>query len=359
MTGVATLRMESVASCFLCGAAGTQLYGDLQDRLYGVPGTFNFSQCPECRTVWLNPRPISEDIAKCYTNYHTHEAPAADDQRSSRRPPSAWRQTLRRLILEAHYGWPQPDRHKLLRLLAGRVLGFVPVLRRRATFGLDVLFPPWHDERRLLDVGCGSGWYLAQMRDLGWRVMGVEMDPQAAKVARECRQLRVFVGTLEEAQFPEGSFDTITMSHVLEHVPDPTALLKECYRLLSPGGHLILVVPNLGSLGHRIFRHHWRGLEPPRHLCLWRTATLSKVLGETGLRVLRCTTRPTLAAFIYSASQQIRRRGHVNRNALEYPVAAAVFERFERVLSLFYPELGEEVCALAQKPHSSMVRART
>src|SRR5688572_21093033 len=98
MTGATALRMETVSSCFLCGAAGTQLYGGLQDRLYSVPGPFSFSQCPECRSVWLNPRPIREDIPKCYTNYHTHEAPRTDDQRPSRRSLSTWRQTLRRLI---------------------------------------------------------------------------------------------------------------------------------------------------------------------------------------------------------------------------------------------------------------------
>src|SRR5439155_14826299 len=138
------------------------------------------------------------------------------------------------------------------------------------------------------EVGCGTGWYLARMRDLGWSVIGAEMDPQAAKVANEYRQLPVFVGTLDEAQFPEGSFDAITMNHVFEHVPDPNPFLKECYRLLSPGGHLILAMPNLNSLGHRIFGRHSRGLETPRHLGFCRTDTLINVLRDTGLRVPRC-----------------------------------------------------------------------
>jgi len=355
---VTALRMESVSSCFLCGAVGAPLYGGLQDRLFGVPGTFSFSQCPGCRFVWLNPRPIREDIPKCYTNYFTHEArQPPDDQRPNRRPPSAWRQTLRRLILEAHYGWPQPSRHKVPRLLAGRFLSMVPLLRRRATFGL-ALFPPWYGERRLLDVGCGNGSYLAQIRDVGWRAMGVEMDPQAAKVAREYRQLPVFVGTLEEAQLLEGSFDAITMNHVFEHVPDPTSLLKECYRLLSPGGHLVLAMPNLGSLGHRIFRQHWLALDPPRHLCLWRAATLSKVLRDTGFRVLRCVPRPAGAAFIYCASQQIRLHGHTNL-ALLPSIGGTVFERLESVLRPLFPGLGEELCALARKPERAMALART
>jgi len=187
--------------------------------------------------------------------------------------------------------------------------------------------------------------------------MGVEMDPQAAKVAREYRQLPVFVGTLEEAQLLEGSFDAITMYHVLEHVLDPTSLLKECYRLLSPGGHLVMAMPNVGSLGHRIFRQHWLALDPPRHLCLWRAATLSKVLRDTGFRVLRCVPRPAGAAFIYSASQQIRLHGHANL-ALRSSIGATAFERLESAMSLIFPQLGEELCALARKPERAMAPAR-
>jgi SAM-dependent methyltransferase len=143
------------------------------------------------------------------------------------------------------------------------------------------------------------------------------------------------------------------MNHVFEHVPDPRSLLEECYRLLSPGGHLVLAMPNLGSLGHRIFRQHWLALDPPRHLCLWRTTTLSKVLRDTGFRVLRCMPRPNGAAFIYSVSRQIRYDGHANLSALPAPIDASVFERLERVLSLLFPRLGEELCALAQKPQTA------
>jgi SAM-dependent methyltransferase len=152
------------------------------------------------------------------------------------------------------------------------------------------------------------------------------------------------------------------MNHVFEHVPDPITLLKECYRLLSPGGHLILAMPNLGSLGHRLFREHWLALDPPRHLCLWSAATLSRALRDTGFRVLRCITRTTGATdaeVIYCASQQIRLHGHVNLNALPARIAATVFDRLERVLGLLHPRLGEEICAVARKPRSLMASART
>lgn len=350
MTEPATLRMEEVSHCVLCGAPGVPLYENLTDRLFGVPGTFGFSQCLTCRFVWLSPRPVLEDIPKCYTNYFTHEAPAPTEATRTRRPPSAWRQTLRRLILEARYNWPQPDRHKLLRRLAGGLLATAPLLRRRATYDLGALFPPWHGERRLLDVGCGNGSYLAQLKDLGWHVTGVEMDREAAEVAREYRQLAVFVGTLEEARFPEASFDAITMNHVLEHVPDPLALLKQCHHLLAPGGHLLMATPNLDSLGHRFFQQHWCALDPPRHLCLWRTSTVSRVFLDAGFRLLRCSTPTTGARFIYRTSRQIRRFGKATLKGPHTSPATTLFAHVETALHLLFPLLGEEVCVVARKP---------
>jgi 2-polyprenyl-3-methyl-5-hydroxy-6-metoxy-1,4-benzoquinol methylase len=73
---------------------------------------------------------------------------------------------------------------------------------------------------RLLDVGCGSGSFLARMRDLGWDVHGVEPDPVAARVAMTRYQLDVACVSLQDAALPSESFDVVTMSHVLEHAAE-------------------------------------------------------------------------------------------------------------------------------------------
>jgi 2-polyprenyl-3-methyl-5-hydroxy-6-metoxy-1,4-benzoquinol methylase len=248
------LRMEEVPACLLCGTRGTSLYEGLRDRLYGVPGTFGFWHCPDCGFIWLNPRPIREDIPKVYENYYTHQAPETGEPDRSG-TLRKFRDALRRLILEACYAYPSEDGRRLLRLVAGRALGVIPPLRARAAYGLEVLFPAWRGRGRLLDVGCGNGSYLSLMRTLGWDVAGVDVDPQAVAVCR-ARGLSVFPGTLEEASFPDGSFDVITMNHVIEHVSDPLALLRECYRILSPGGYVGIVTPNVKSLAHRLFREN-------------------------------------------------------------------------------------------------------
>jgi 2-polyprenyl-3-methyl-5-hydroxy-6-metoxy-1,4-benzoquinol methylase len=70
------------------------------------------------------------------------------------------------------------------------------------------------------------------------------------------------VGDFQAARLDGGDFDAITMSHVIEHVPDPLASLDKCRRLLRLGGYLVLSTPNVRSLGHQRFGQSWRGLEP-------------------------------------------------------------------------------------------------
>src|SRR5208283_4697550 len=113
--------------------------------------------------------------------------------------------------------------------------------------------------------GCGDGRFLALMRDAGWDVYGIEPDPVAAKVAQRELGTSVTVGALEDAGFPDEAFDAVTLSHVIEHVHDPVALLAECRRVLKPDGSVVIVTPNIRSLGHQKFQSLWRGLEPPRH----------------------------------------------------------------------------------------------
>jgi 2-polyprenyl-3-methyl-5-hydroxy-6-metoxy-1,4-benzoquinol methylase len=340
------LRMEAVPRCLLCGTPGTPLYRDLEDRLFGVPGRFHFSQCVRCGFVWLDPRPTRAEIPRCYEHYYTHEGPADGTTRG--RVLGGVRDRLRRMVLAGYYGLAASHDGGRLGRWVGKAAGVVPALRSRAAYGMDILFLPRHGDGRLLDVGCGNGAYLARMRELGWRVQGVDVDPQAARIAARERGLPVFAGTLEEAGFPDRSFDAVTMNHVIEHLADPLAALRECYRVLSAGGYLALVTPNVESLGHWVFGKSWRGLEPPRHLCLWRASTLCHCVQTAGFRILRCDTRSAIAAFVYDTSRQIRERGRVvalNQSSSR----ARAFAWAERAVLVVDRRRGEEICLLARK----------
>jgi 2-polyprenyl-3-methyl-5-hydroxy-6-metoxy-1,4-benzoquinol methylase len=123
------------------------------------------------------------------------------------------------------------------------------------------------------------------MREEGWRVFGTEYDGASAIAARETYGLDVRTGNLEEAGFPPGGFDVITMSHVLEHLPDPVDALERCRRLLRSGGLIVAAVPNLSSLQASIGKGCWFHLDPPHHLFHFTEEGLRALLVQARFRV--------------------------------------------------------------------------
>ena len=97
-------------------------------------------------------------------------------------------------------------------------------------------------------MGCGAGDYLVFCRETGWRVVGIETDPEAATAARE-RALDVRAGTLDTVDLPDGSCDVVTLWHVLEHMDDPSRALKQVRRLLRAGRAASRVGPGLRRPG--------------------------------------------------------------------------------------------------------------
>ena len=294
------IKVEEVAHCLYCQKPGTQLYAGLRDRLFGAPGVWGFLQCPECQLVWLNPRPVPEDLGKVYVTYYTHNT---KDNLSglaalrNRTRLALYSAVSGYSVLAKGWGWRQ----------FGRALSLVPTLKERARLGLMCLDSG--KKGRLLDVGCGSGYFLGIMRDAGWDVLGVDKDAAAADVARELYGVRVAVGTLQEAKLPAQSFDAVTLSHVIEHVVDPIGLLTECARVLKPGGKLVVLTPNVKSLAHEIFRDSWRGLEPPRHLHLFSMDTLQAAAERAKLQVESVSTSARSAGWVGMASCSIKDKG--------------------------------------------------
>lgn len=116
------------------------------------------------------------------------------------------------------------------------------------------------------------------------------------------------VGTLLEQKLRADSFDVVASSHVIEHVPDPISLLRECLRILKPGGHLVAITPNAGSWSHRIYGADWRGLEPPRHLHIFTLSSLAGVCVRAGFTACNCRSI-VRASHVTLASRMLRRTG--------------------------------------------------
>lgn len=232
---------ETAFRCPVCSSSDYTLRLALNDRMFATTdAVFPLVRCSGCGLLRLHPQPDGETLDAAYgPGYTPHERSGLSGRAKS------WleRRSVRKL---QHY-----------------------------------LAAP----RAVLDVGCATGDLLLAIRDTGnANVTGVETGHDAAVVARS-RGLDVRIGDLEDAVFPAASFDTIILSHTIEHVPDPAATLAEVARVLRPGGALILWLPNVESFEARLLRSYWIGYDAPRHLTTFGVSTLRNALARAGLTV--------------------------------------------------------------------------
>jgi SAM-dependent methyltransferase len=223
----------------------------------------------------------------------------------------------------------------------------IPFVRDLA--GRSVRFLRADQRGDLIDVGCGTGAFLHRMRAFGWKVLGIEPDDDAVEAAREVYGLPVIKGTMESAHLKPRSADAITLHHVIEHVPAPVETLAACAEALRPGGTLVLITPNPGSLAHGLFRSRWRGIEPPRHFQLFPIDTLCRCVERAGLDVAKAWTTASGARDLWFGSLQLT-FGRPYRSALRNPVAfvsAWVFQLVEDLLTR--QNCGEEDIVLAKR----------
>jgi 2-polyprenyl-3-methyl-5-hydroxy-6-metoxy-1,4-benzoquinol methylase len=273
------IRTQPVARCPVCGGVGHVRHASLEDRAYGISGSWEIDQCDACGSGWLSHAPVPEDLGQCYNaSYYTHVPPE---------PASLGRSAkavfLRRLALSARKGYTELRPAFPFSSAAGTVLARIPPVWRRASFGLEDWIPPFRRGGRLLEIGCGDGRGLSIMRLLGWTVYGIEFDPQAAEVARAAVGCQVHIGTVENAPFDPEQFDAVISSHVIEHVYDPHSFIAHAGRFLAPGGSLRILTPNYASLGHSMLGSDWYCLDPPRHLCLFTPRAITKLITSSGL----------------------------------------------------------------------------
>lgn len=226
--------------CELCGASSAHDLFSTRDRLATSERTFSIASCDGCG-VWRTLPPMDEnELAAFYPGdyWGDEENTSADWIRSSQAEKTTFL--------------------KKVGLTGGRIL----------------------------DVGCGSGYFLRSLDSGKWERFGVENGKSAAESAsRGLGKDRIFSGTLVEAGFQDFFFDVVAFWSVLEHTNEPRKNLVEARRILRPGGLLIIQVPNAASYQTRWFGGQWFALDAPRHRYHFSMKTLDRLLSEIGFRM--------------------------------------------------------------------------
>jgi SAM-dependent methyltransferase len=297
------IRWETVP-CPLCGSAA-------DTDFFHAPGDdgldYRLGQCAACSLVYTNPRPDAASIARFYPEDYSPYQP------------------------------PRRQRTGFLRRLRGRV-----GLRGEKALSDRI---PVRPGGVLMDYGCGSGWFAAQMRARGWKAVGMDFSAHAAAAARTNFGLDVIHGMLPHPAVAAGSLDAVTLRAVLEHVHDPRQLLGAVYAALRPGGWVYASVPNLASWGFRAFGRAWFPLDPPRHLLHFTPETLRRAVEGCGFAVEAVATLGHTKWMGYSVERAAKDRPAWWVRACRVRLVRSAVTRWTR-----WTNQADDLAILARKP---------
>lgn len=135
----------------------------------------------------------------------------------------------------------------------------------------------------VLDIGAGTGDFLAVLQKNGWQITGFEPNSKAKAIAG--KKGIPFTESLQNLQ--SNSFDVITMWHVLEHIPDLENQILELKRLLKPNGTIFIAVPNFNSFDANYYGNFWAAFDVPRHLWHFSKTAIAKLFAVQNLNVVK------------------------------------------------------------------------
>ncbi len=235
----APLRLETCA-CPLCGEAPPATA-----RAAFPP--YRVVDCPRCALRYLSPRVAREDLPRLYEESYWDGGGTAGGYASYAEMEALLAKTFA----------------KRLRWLGAPAPG-----------------------ARLLDVGCGPGAGLDAAKAAGWEAWGLDLSADAVVRAQARHGSRVARGTLEDASFPAGFFDAITLFDVVEHVYEPRRLAAALASFLKPHGSVLIATPNVSSLLARATGPRWVSYKIPEHVTFFSRKTLADALAPP-LRLVR------------------------------------------------------------------------
>ncbi len=234
------------------------------------------------------------------------------------------------------------------------------ILERPLNLALEYVPPP----ARFLEIGVGQGWLFKKAREAGYRTTGVDLSEPGAEQVHKNSGLQVLVGELTDLDLPRAHWDAVLIRHTLEHIPEPLDFLQEINRIMVPGGHLLGVVPNFGSLKRRLDGPEWFFLTLPHHRFHYTSKTLTAIFAKAGLEMVYTHTGEHMAnhrALFQVVLNKVRKLAGRGPAPVDYdpaeveinsPVTWVLAQEYHLHRLLARWGLGEELVFVAQKKGS-------
>lgn len=163
-----------------------------------------------------------------------------------------------------------------------------PITKSRYEELLDLL-EPFRKTGRILDIGCGEGFFLESAKKRGWDVHGTEFSSVYIPICK-AKGISMEYGRLDISNYPEGSFDVITWFEVIEHINRPNEELEKFRHLVRVGGAVYLTTPNIDSLSRKILGPKWTAITFPDHLCYYSPTSIRFLFKRHGFSPLQVKT---------------------------------------------------------------------